>query len=298
MGIPSPLIEFFLQEHRYRPWEGNLLTLGRQTVLVDALQLQRLLDKYGMSREGRHVQIGHQIDQLTVTARQNPDKQYVTDATLFLGIGKTKLDVLDVTDYEGANIIHDLCQPVPLSMVGKYDVIFNGSVLDNIFDPAAALRNMTRLLSPTGRVIHIEMASNLAFEYLIYSTDWFLDYYVANGFVDCRIYVCAFDGVQELLHGPWHVYGYMPRPDGTGFSLRDLNIKQAVVVVIAEKQVISTVDITPVQWNYRDVAMKESFNKKLAALSEARPVFGFGRGTQPFSALKLGGFLDCGVAGG
>jgi hypothetical protein len=30
MGVPGPLIEIFLHEHRYRPWRGRLLTLGRQ----------------------------------------------------------------------------------------------------------------------------------------------------------------------------------------------------------------------------------------------------------------------------
>ncbi len=65
----------------------------------------------------------------------------------------------------------------------------------------------------------------------------------------------------------------------------------------AEKQPASTADAVPVQWCYRDEAMKTAYNRKLAALSDQRPVFGFGRGTQPLSAIKPGGFLECGTAG-
>jgi hypothetical protein len=103
-------------------------------------------------------------------------------------------------------------------------------VLDNIFDPAQALRNITELLALNGRVIHIEMASNLAYEYLIFSTDWFLDFYVVNDFADCRVYVCTFKSVEELLYGPWEVYAYLPSPDGHASSLRHLGYEQAVVV--------------------------------------------------------------------
>jgi len=293
MGIPAPLIEFFLQEHSYRSWDGRLLTLGRQTVLADAEKLRALLTRHGMALAARHVQ----LDRRTVQARQDADNNYIDDVTLFSAIGATTLDVMDVTDYEGANIVHNLCEPLPEALNGQFDLVFNGSVLDNIFDPAAALRNITRLLKPNGRVIHIEMASNLAFEYLIYSTDWFLDYYIVNQFLDCRIYVCTFDSMQQLLHGPWQVYAYLPKPDGTAFQLRSLPFKQAVLVVIAEKQPASTVDAVPVQWCYRDEAMKTAYNRKLAALSDHRPVFGFGRGTQPLSAIKPGGFLPCGTAG-
>jgi hypothetical protein len=293
MGIPFPLIEFFLQEHRFRPWAGKLLTLGRQTVLADAKQLQGLLRKHGISWEPGKAR----YDARTVQAKQDTGRPYVDDVTLFSSFSDATLDVMDVTDYEGANVIHNLCMPIPETLAGKYDLIFNGSVLDNIFDPAGALRNITRMLSPTGRVIHIEMASNLAFECLMYSTDWFTDYYVVNGFADCRVYVCLFGSTEQLLHGPWQIYAYRPKPDGTGFQLRSLPYKQAVLVVIAEKQASSTHDRVPVQWCYRDESARQGYADALAKLSDKRPVFGFSRAAQQIAALKPGGFVECGKAG-
>jgi len=297
MGVPGPLIEFFLQEHRYRPWSGRLLSLGRQTILVEPPRLQQLFGRYGIGWDPQCAE----VDRATVAAKAAPRRKYVTDETLFKALNPgLRLDVMDVTDYEGANLIWNICKPVPEHLHGTYDVIFNGSVLDNIFDPAQAIRNMTRLLAPHGRVIHIEMASNLAFEYLIYSTDWFFDYYIENGFVDSRIYVCTFNNLDELLNGPWQVYAYMPRPDGDASSLRALGLQHGVVVAIAEKGEASSVDAIPVQWCYRDEAMKRRFNERMAKLDERRPVFGFG-GQQPpdFSTIKRsGGFHSCGPAFG
>jgi hypothetical protein len=129
-------------------------------------------------------------DNTTVAASNAAESQFITDGTLFAAFApELRLDVMDVTDYEGANLIWNMCEPVPHHLHETYDVIFNGSVLDNIFDPAQAMRNMTRLLAPRGRIIHIEMVSNFLYEYLIYSTDWFIDYQIVSGFTDCCIYV-------------------------------------------------------------------------------------------------------------
>lgn len=292
MTITAPLIELFLQEHKFRPWRGRLLTLGRQTILVDAMRLQSLLSGYGIGWDPAQAT----YDSKTVQALQAADSKYVTDTTFFKSFTpEASLDVMDVTDYEGANIIHDLCEPIPQNLCGTYDVIFNGSILDNIFDPAQAMRNMTRMLAPGGRVIHIEMASNYAFEYLIYSTDWFLDYYVLNNFRDCRIYVCTFKDAEEMVNGPWDVYTYMPKPNGDAYSLRSLGYQQAVVIAIAEKGEDSRFDANPVQWCYRNELMKQRHNERLAKLDETRPVSIFsGQPPFDFKAVKQGGFHYCG----
>jgi len=295
MGIPAPLIEFFLQEHNYRAWRGSLLTLGKQTVCADPHRLSTILQAQGIAWNLQTAD----IDRHTVQASIGSNNRYVTDATLFASFaGGVSLDVMDVTDYEGANLIYDLCGPMPDSLKNRYDLIFNGSVLDNIFDPAQALRNITQLLAPNGRVIHIEMASNLGYASLIYSTIWFLDYYVVNDFADCRVYVCTFKTVDELLYGPWEVHAYMPRPDGQASTLRSLGYEQAIVVIIAEKKETSRFDVSPVQWVYRNQSMKEKFNHRLALLDEQRPVFGFGdQRSQSFAKIKEGGFHYCGRIG-
>jgi 2-polyprenyl-3-methyl-5-hydroxy-6-metoxy-1,4-benzoquinol methylase len=60
---------------------------------------------------------------------------------------------VDVSPYEGAEVIHDLNQPLPDRLRGTADFIVDGSVLDNVFDPATGLRNLTEMLRPGGRLL-------------------------------------------------------------------------------------------------------------------------------------------------
>jgi hypothetical protein len=121
--------------------------------LVDAQRLNDLLAAYGVPWDPARAD----YDKTTIAASNAVESPFITDGTLFAAFAPdSRLDVMDVTDYEGANVIWKMCEPVPQNLHETYDVIFNGSVLDNIFDPAQAIRNMTRLLAPHGRIIHIE----------------------------------------------------------------------------------------------------------------------------------------------
>lgn len=291
MGIPAPLAEFFLAEHQFQSLSGNILSCGRQTILFDEKILERLLQNRAVqTRRSNAVQ----IDRMTTEAKQSPEMKFITDESFFGSFSDAQYDVLDVSDYEGATIIHDLCKPLPAELVGRFDFIFNGSVLDNIFDPAAALRNISLMLKPNGRVMHIEMASNLAFEYLIYSPDWFLDYYVANGYSDCKVYVCTFHDVDELKYGPWRVFSYSPR-SGAGCSLREVVTDHAVLVVVAEKNADSTWDRSPIQWCYREQKGTEEFLQSFGEFDTSRPLTMFGGHTAEVLKPSLGGYIDCGT---
>ena len=281
MAIPLPLAEFILLEHARRPLGQRILSLGRQTILFDSAALHHLLDACGIKRISDRVV----FDTVTTEAKLSMDRSFITDDSFYRAFTPASYETMDVTDYEGATIVGDLTQPVPHELIGRFDFIFNGSVLDNIFDPAAALRHTSQMLAPRGRIMHIEMASNLAFEYLIYSPDWFLDYYVVNGFQSCRIYVCTFRDVRELKFGPWRVYTYHPRGDGnTACSLREIVTEQAVIVVIAERRRESSHDRSPVQWCYRDDIMKKRYSEQYASF-EDMPPFRF-RGVPP-SAVSV-----------
>ncbi len=80
---------------------------------------------------------------------------------------------LDVSDYEGAEIIHDLNTPLPNKYRSVADFIFNGSCLDNLFDPAMAIKSMSKMLRPGGRVMHVEHGSPIQGAFLCYSPEFF-----------------------------------------------------------------------------------------------------------------------------
>ena len=69
---------------------------------------------------------------------------FISDASFFRLFSNATYHCLDVSDYEGAEIVHDLCQDVPENLHEQFDVTVNGSCLDNIFDPATAIKNMSK----------------------------------------------------------------------------------------------------------------------------------------------------------
>jgi 2-polyprenyl-3-methyl-5-hydroxy-6-metoxy-1,4-benzoquinol methylase len=51
---------------------------------------------------------------------------------------------------------------MPAGLQGQFDFIYNGSVLDNAFDSAAYVRNVSRMLKPEGVAFHYEGAQHAA----------------------------------------------------------------------------------------------------------------------------------------
>lgn len=68
--------------------------------------------------------------------------------------------VLDMSDYEGADILHDLNTPVPTSWHGQYDVVIDGGSLEHIFNVPCAIANLGNLLKVGGTVFITTPANN------------------------------------------------------------------------------------------------------------------------------------------
>lgn len=130
-----------------------------------------------------------QLDTATTNATMGA---FINDYTFFGSFSSAKLWSLDHSNFEGADIVWDLNQPAPVEMENRFDFIYNGSVLDNVWDPATSLRNMSRMLKPGGRIVHLEHRTRVNGPYLTFPPDWFHDYYAANNFADCKTYLATF----------------------------------------------------------------------------------------------------------
>jgi SAM-dependent methyltransferase len=158
--------------------------------------------------------------------------------------------VLDQSDYEGADIVWDLGYPIPREYWRKFDFIFNGGCLDNMFNPAQAMMNFTQMLKVGGRLVCMESASSFNSPYLMYSPGWFCDYFEVNHFDSWKAYICSYKGWKELRYGPWKWFEYdhtknrngpAPKPGGDNL----------LVVTLAQKGAETTHDQQPIQYQYR-----------------------------------------------
>lgn len=183
MGINQQSLKAILAEHKYLPIEGNVLLIGRSTVCLTHEQVNNIFAEYDLPAPSlkteftgtKHHSYGFCID----------------DRELILSLSEkiNSVDVLDVSDYEGANIICDLNYPVHESLYNKYDFIYDSSVLDNVFNPASFLVNLAAMLSPRGRAILINVASFFPGALTSVHPEWLYGFFAVNKFHDCKVYL-------------------------------------------------------------------------------------------------------------
>jgi SAM-dependent methyltransferase len=252
MGIFSQLAALLLREHRFRPITGELLTIGRQTIFMTRQQALALVE------HELGVKSPVQADSLEVdvATRASTKGEYISDKSFFSLFSDARYHCLDVSNYEGADIVANLCEPLPAHLEGRFDFIVDGSTLDNVFDPAAAIRNLAKLLRPGGRIVQINHAARLHYVYVGFALSWFHDYYAINAFEDCQVYLAQWEG--DRTKARWDFYHYEPIREQDGritFFGQDRYYfpwREAQAVVIAEKGESSTWERSPVQFEYRD----------------------------------------------
>jgi SAM-dependent methyltransferase len=79
----------------------------------------------------------------------------------FDAAGTGRLSVFDASDYEGADVVHDLNEPVPASLHEQYDQVIDGGSLEHIFRPDQALANLMRMVRVGGSLLIWTPANNL-----------------------------------------------------------------------------------------------------------------------------------------
>lgn len=243
MAITRQMAEMILAEHRFRPIQGEILLLGRQTVFMTPEEAQGLVERAGFKvRKEARIE----YDKTTMGRQKN----FISDASFFSLFADAETKACDVSDYEGAELIFDLSGALPAGMESRFDFIYNGSVLDNVFDPAACARNITRLLKPKGVVFHYEGLKHFGTTYLKFTPEWFFDYYALNGFADCQPYILSYhDYFGEYCVIEWDAFIMHGRKLEAPQAMRFIG--EAMVAAIAEKAVDSTAERTPIQLAYR-----------------------------------------------
>jgi SAM-dependent methyltransferase len=273
MGLLPQIGQFIIREHLYKAITGRILTIGRQTIHITPEHLKIFLEQQGLPAPPPEKIA---IDVSTSHATMN---RFVDDKTFFGSFSSAQLNALDHSDFEGADIVCDLNRPVPPALEEQFDFIYNGSVLDNVWDPATGMRNMTRLLKPGGRIVHLEHGTRVNGPYLTFPPDWFHDYYAINHFADCKTYTATFptpdrwNGKLNWIY--WEplaiqgdaaiAQGMFVSPSGEFFS-----------ICIAEKGSDSSWDKVPNQFQYRSPEeRREHLLQTLKFKQTGRPVVRF-----------------------
>ena len=274
MGLGLQVVDAIGREHAYCPITGDVLFIGRQATYFTPAGLAAQLRSYGHAVDPSAIE----IDRTTVH-RLPGYGEIVTDRSIFHALGIDSVRALDSSPYEGAEVVHDLNRPLPDSYKGIADFIVDGSTLDNVFDPAMTLRNYAQLLRPGGRLVAVNALNTRDGAFTICSPDWFLDYFVENGFSDCRVYVCV--GFAGSYNSYWLDTEYIAsqKPSRMVFPAMWWSY---YTLVFAEKGPASTTERIPTQQNYRSA---EGWTRYVAQLSAIN------RSPRPHLARSVGMLL-------
>jgi hypothetical protein len=243
-----------IQEHRFRPITGRVLTLGPQTVPMKRKEVDSLFTKK------------ERLKPPSIEIPKTPKQDQAPIEYFFSKFPIERLESIGFDNADGGSILHDLNQPVPDSLLGQYDFILDGGTFDHLVNIGTALTTVVKLLKPGGRIFQYNAASNyIGTAYISFGPDMFYDFYVQNGFADCKVYLAR--ECSDHVNGPWDIF-YLRQG-----RTKDLNCgKKQMVIVLAEKGDKSTWDKVPVEHAYRPPAMQVEFKKFQAeVLKSTRP---------------------------
>lgn len=231
MGISRAAAELLLCEHARAPFSGAVLQFGRQSIEVDGAALLRFA-----GRAGARVEVG-----------EGP----LDDRGFFGALGFTRVSALDLSDFEGAEVIHDLNRPLPEALREGFDLVVNGGSLEHVFHLPNALSCVFDALRVGGRAVHIAPTSNLIDHgFYSFSPTLLHDYHAANRWKIHAPYVFQ----AQSFSDPWTVYRYAPGSfDAIADRFHDLRIRgitMAGVFFIVEKTPETTRDGVPQQGQY------------------------------------------------
>lgn len=240
MGIGKGGYRLLLEEKKKGTLKGgSVLQLGRQCVLFDAKVLQTYAKKHAVTLE-------------EVEPQPSFDTYYrklgfIDDLTLFKSLGYSHVQSLDYSDFEGADLVWDLNEPIPEKYWGQFDLIYDGGTAEHVFHFPQLLKNIHLLLKEGGVIIHVSPSHNhVDHGFYMFSPQLFTEYYHANRY---SILTSQIFEYTPNFNKPWTIFQYRPGLLEQ-LSYGGFGKKMLAIHLVAQKGPQATCGIVPQQGSY------------------------------------------------
>ena len=216
MGFDVATMEFLLTAREAGVLFDRVLTVGRQLLRISPSEMRSVLLRHGIA-----------LGTTQATEILAREKGYCEPLLKLLGA--QSVESIDASGYEGASILHDLNQPVPVSYRNQFSVVIDGGTLEHVFDFPTGLKNCMEAVAPGGYFIGITPSNNLMGHgfYQISPELYFRVFVPKNGFriVKLLVYEC-----------PWRWVWYeVLDPEQARRRVELTNSRPAYVIVWAKK---------------------------------------------------------------
>jgi len=142
MGITAATASFLIHARESGASFTNTLTIGR-LFISEIPTINRLLRKKAASSRVQDIPL---------------ETRYADPFLRWLGCDE--LHCLDVSDYEGADIIHDLNVPIPPSLKGRFQAVVDAGSLEHVFNVAVSLQNCMDMVVIGGHLVIVTPTNN------------------------------------------------------------------------------------------------------------------------------------------
>lgn len=148
MGLDTNGIKFLLSSKRKGVSYARTLMVGRQILNLDFREFKENLTGFSLYQSDAQVE-----NYLSASGG------YAEDFLRFLGA--EKIDSLDYSAYEGANILQDMNLEVPDELKGKYSMVLESGSLEHIFNFPRSIANCMEMVEEGGHLLIITPVNNI-----------------------------------------------------------------------------------------------------------------------------------------
>ncbi|MCA1625647.1 MAG: hypothetical protein LC778_17980 [Acidobacteria bacterium] len=166
-------------------------------------------------------------ESLTSSFKLKDFEEVKDSAEFFRFLGAREISAMDISDYEGAAILHDLNKPVGNELKEKFTLVLDGGTLEHVFNFPTALANAMEMVEVGGHLVIITGGNNfLGHGFYQFSPELF---YRAlsdeNGFQVERM-------IASEIRGKWYEVADPKKIKG---RVELINDKQIYLMVLAQK---------------------------------------------------------------
>jgi SAM-dependent methyltransferase len=202
MGLLPKHLELLAIEHKNHSQfiKGSVLTLGQQYVFATLSDVLAIFDKHEV--DIKQLPENFDTKNKIPLVSDIPDEGSTNAQTVLTLLGADSLFAADISSYQNADFIIDLNKEIDPQYEQRFDVVFDIGTLEHIFDVPTALKNITKMLKPGGRVILILPASNaIDHGFYSFSPTLLYDFFSSNGFEDFSCYLLEGNPLNCLRKG-------------------------------------------------------------------------------------------------
>jgi hypothetical protein len=198
---------------------------------------------------------------LSHTFNLNDFTQIETGSEFLRFLGAEEVSSMDISDYEGAAILHDLNKPISDELKENFTFVLDGGTLEHVFNFPTALANAMEMVAPEGHLVIITGGNNfLGHGFYQFSPELF---YRAlseeNGFRVKRMIAAEVRGKWYEVADPKEIKG----------RVELINEKQVYLMILAQKTMSKPLFVkAPQQSDYVEIWQSAEENRTIQSSSD------------------------------